>query len=178
MEALLAVKDMFPRISNSELMAPVDNVIVSTEKLRQRLLEEGMSEGAIQDTEQIMRSEFASLQDQVVLLKQKQILLLDTLRQLEVSHHPMIVACHCEGNGWNGKTVATLIGKWDDSMHYMVGDVSGKSNRAESFSEAQLLWKCSKPAKHPTRYNLTRFAITLNELTPGLKVKHLVLSHS
>ncbi|RWW20225.1 hypothetical protein BHE74_00043519 [Ensete ventricosum] len=83
MEALLAVKDMFPRISNSELMAPVDNVIVSTEKLRQRLLEEGMSEGAIQDTEQIMRSEFASLQDQVVLLKQKQILLLDTLRQLE-----------------------------------------------------------------------------------------------
>lgn len=55
-------------------------------------------------------------------------------------------------------------------MHYMVGDVSGKGNRAESFSEAQLLWKRSKPSKHPTRYNLTRFAITLNELTPGLKV--------
>ncbi|PQM36853.1 hypothetical protein Pyn_04986 [Prunus yedoensis var. nudiflora] len=29
-EALQAVKDMFPRISNSELMAPVDNVAVST----------------------------------------------------------------------------------------------------------------------------------------------------
>ncbi|CAL9766469.1 unnamed protein product [Musa acuminata subsp. burmannicoides] len=501
-EALQAVKDMFPRISNSELMAPMDNVIVSTEKLRQRLLEEGLSEAAIQDSEQIMRSEFASLQNQVVLLKQKQILLLDTLRQLEtekvdlentlidenhkrsrecestsvpengkfsgacspevspsesdydngrhdpveeeideedntffdtkdflssssfkssrsdfpkfqidsdddsgssvdgtdssmksvrtkyayirrrkklpdpvekekgvslwsmikdnigkdltkvclpvyfneplsslqkcfedleysylidqayecgkkgdglmrilnvaafavsgyastegrsckpfnpllgetyeaeypekglkffaekVSHHPMIVACHCEGNGWkfwgdsnlrskfwgrsiqldpvgilsvefddgevfqwnkvttsiynlilgklycdhygtmriqgngeyscklkfkeqsiidrnphqvqgvvldrSGKTVATLIGKWDGSMHYMVGDVSGKGNRAESFSEAQLLWKRSKPSKHPTRYNLTRFAITLNELTPGLKEK-------
>lgn len=83
-EALQAVKDMFPRISNSELMAPMDNVIVSTEKLRQRLLEEGLSEAAIQDSEQIMRSEFASLQNQVVLLKQKQILLLDTLRQLEV----------------------------------------------------------------------------------------------
>ncbi|KAF2296758.1 hypothetical protein GH714_001706 [Hevea brasiliensis] len=40
MEALQAVKDMFPRMSNSELMAPIDNVAVSTEKLRQRLQEE------------------------------------------------------------------------------------------------------------------------------------------
>lgn len=92
-EALQAVKDMFPRISNSELMAPMDNVIVSTEKLRQRLLEEGLSEAAIQDSEQIMRSEFASLQNQVVLLKQKQILLLDTLRQLEVEKDDLWLAC-------------------------------------------------------------------------------------
>ncbi|KAJ6349507.1 hypothetical protein OIU77_006981 [Salix suchowensis] len=39
MEALQAVKDMFPRMSNSELMAPMDNVAVSNE-LRKRLQEE------------------------------------------------------------------------------------------------------------------------------------------
>ncbi|XP_052201872.1 oxysterol-binding protein-related protein 1C-like isoform X2 [Diospyros lotus] len=83
MEALQAVKDMFPRMSNSELMAPVDNVSVSTEKLRQRLLVEGVSEAAIQDSEQIMRNEFAALHNQLTLLKQKHWLLLDTLRQLE-----------------------------------------------------------------------------------------------
>ncbi|KAK7351141.1 hypothetical protein VNO77_10368 [Canavalia gladiata] len=500
MEALQAVKDMFPRMSNSELMAPVDNVTVSTEKLRHRLMEEGVNEAAIQDSEQIMRSEFAALQSQLVLLKQKQSILIDTLRQLEtekvdlentvvdesqrqwndeetssrlaqekfsegsaseseddnerndaaeeetddddnaffdtrdilssssfksngsdyrvssfssddegfyafeseedvdhsiryvgtnyphvkrrkklpdpiekekgvslwsmikdnigkdltkvclpvyfneplsslqkcfeemeysylldqayewgkrgnglmrilyvaafavsgyastegrickpfnpllgetyeanypdkglrffsekVSHHPMIVACHCEGTGWkfwgdsnlkskfwgrsiqldpvgiltlefddgevfqwtkvttsiynlilgklycdhygtmriqgnqeyscklkfkeqsiidrnphqvhgivqdrNGKTVSTLFGKWDESMHFVNGDYTGKGKGHESLSEAHLLWKRSKPPKFPTRYNFTRFAITLNELTPGLKEK-------
>ncbi|XP_021604119.1 oxysterol-binding protein-related protein 1C isoform X2 [Manihot esculenta] len=83
MEALRAVKDMFPRMSNSELMAPIDHVAISTEKLRQRLQEEGVREEAIQDSEQIMRSEFVSLQNQIMLLKQKQWLLIDTLRQLE-----------------------------------------------------------------------------------------------
>ena len=70
----------------------------------------------------------------------------------------------------NGKTVATLFGKWDESMHYVIGDCSSKGNGFESLSEARLLWKRSEPPKFPTRYNLTRFAITLNELTPGLKV--------
>ncbi|AES71352.1 putative oxysterol-binding protein [Medicago truncatula] len=496
MEALQAVKDMFPRISNSELMAPVDNVTISTEKLRNRLLEEGTSEAAIQDSEQIMKTEFAALQNQLVLLKQKHSILIDTLRHLEtdkvdlentvvdesqrqwndqedssglqekfsegsaseseddnerndvaeeetddddnvffdtrdilssssfksngsdyrvssfssdndafeseddvdssnryigtnhprvkrrkklpdpvekekgvslwsmikdnigkdltkvclpvyfneplsslqkcfeemeysylldqayewgkrgdslmrilyvaafavsayastegrickpfnpllgetyeanypdkglrffsekVSHHPMIVACHCEGTGWkfsgdsnlkskfwgrsiqldpvgtltlefddgevfqwskvttsiynlilgklycdhygtmriegnqeyscklkfkeqsiidrnphqvhgivqdrNGKTVSTLFGKWDESMHYVNGDYTGKGKGHESLSEAHLLWKRSKAPMFPTRYNFTRFAITLNELTPGLKEK-------
>ncbi|GAU45409.1 hypothetical protein TSUD_134260 [Trifolium subterraneum] len=496
-EALQAVKDMFPRISNSELMAPVDNVTISTDKLRNRLMEEGVSESAIQDSEQIMKTEFAALQNQLVLLKQKHSILIDTLRHLEtdkvdlentvvdesqrqwndqedcygltqekfsegsaseseddnerndaaeeetdeddnvffdtrdilssssfksngsdyrvssfssdndafeseedvdpsnryigtnhpfvkrrkklpdpvekekgvslwsmikdnigkdltkvclpvyfneplsslqkcfeemeyshlldqayewgkrgdslmrilyvaafavsayastegrickpfnpllgetyeahypdkglrffsekVSHHPMIVACHCEGTGWkfsgdsnlkskfwgrsiqldpvgtltlefddgevfqwskvttsiynlilgklycdhygtmriegnqeyscklkfkeqsiidrnphqvhgivqdrNGKTVSTLFGKWDESMHYVNGDYTGKGKGHESLSEAHLLWKRSKPPIFPTRYNFTRFAITLNELTPGLKEK-------
>ncbi|KAF5954927.1 hypothetical protein HYC85_007783 [Camellia sinensis] len=87
-DALQAIKDLFPRVSNSELMAPVDNVVVSTEKLRQLLLEEGVSEAAIQDSEQIMRNEFAALQNQLMLLKEKHWLLLDSLRQLEV--HVMI----------------------------------------------------------------------------------------
>ncbi|CAN6480109.1 unnamed protein product [Victoria cruziana] len=464
-EALLAVKDLFPRMSNSELMAPLNGIAISTAKLRQRLLVEGLNEAAILDCEQIMMTEFSTLQNQLILLKQKQSLLLDTLRQLEtekvdlentlvdesqrqlehgaslrsrndkfsegsitesdddnerqdaveeetdeedstffdtrdflssssfkstgsefqrssfdsdeqelcpidtdgqvdvstlfagfnypyvrrrkklpdpiekekgkcfedleysylvdrayewgkrgdslmrilniaafavsgyastegrhckpfnpllgetyeadypdkgirffsekVSHHPMIVACHCEGRGWkfwgdsnlkskfwgrsiqldpvgvltlefddgmvlqwskvttsiynlilgklycdhygtmriqgnceyscklkfkeqsiidrnphqvhgivqdrSGRTVATLFGKWDESMHYVKGDFSGKNK--ELLPEARLLWKRSKPAEHPTRYNLSRFAITLNELTPGLKEK-------
>ncbi|XP_058179221.1 oxysterol-binding protein-related protein 1C-like isoform X1 [Rhododendron vialii] len=498
MEALQAVKDMFPRMSNSELMAQMGNsVALSTDKLRQRLLEEGVTEAAIQDSEQIMKSEFSALRNHLLLLKQKQLLLLDTMRQLEtekvdlentvvdesqrqskdqetssrleqdkysdgspsesdddndihdameeetdddnnaffdtrdylssssvrsngsdirrssfdseddvdldsddgidscirsvgtnhphvrrrkrlpdpvekengvslwsmikdnigkdltkvclpvyfnepisslqkcfedleysylldrayewgkmgnslmrilnvaafavsgysstdgrnckpfnpllgetyeaeypdkglrfvsekVSHHPTIVACHCEGRGWkfwgdsnlkskfwgrsiqldpvgvlslefddgevfqwskvttsiynlilgklycdhygtmhvqgnrdysckikfkeqsiidrnphqvqgivqdkNGKKVATLLGKWDESLHYFNGDCSGKG-KGSDLSEAHLLWKRSKPSRFPTRYNLTRFAITLNELTPGLKEK-------
>ncbi|KAJ4815213.1 OSBP(oxysterol binding protein)-related protein 1C [Rhynchospora pubera] len=184
----------------------------------------------------------------------------------KVSHHPMVVACHCEGNGWkfwadstlkskfwgrsiqldpvgvltlefddgevfqwskvttsiynlilgklycdhygtmriqgnrefscklkfkeqsiidrnphqvqgvvqdrHGKTVATLLGKWDESMRFVHGDYfGGKGKGTEQLSDARVLWKRSKPAKFPTRYNLTRFAITLNELTPGLKEK-------
>ncbi|CAI9764047.1 unnamed protein product [Fraxinus pennsylvanica] len=499
MEAIQAVKEMFPRISNSELMAPLENVAVSTEKLRQQLLEEGVSESAIQDSEQNMRNEFGSVQNQLMLLKQKHWMLTDTLQQLEtekvdlentvvdesqrqlneigassrsrqdkysesasesedenervdaaedgtdeedntffdtkdflssssfksngsgfrtssfssddnklyafeaddsvdpairaagtnfpyvkhrkklpdpvekekgvslwsmikdnigkdltkvclpvyfneplsslqkcvedleysylldrahewgkrgnslmrilnvaafavsgyastdgrnckpfnpllgetyeadypdkgfrffsekVSHHPMVVACHCEGTGWkfygdsnlkskfwgrsiqldpvgvltlefedgevfqwskvttsiynlilgklycdhygtmriegnrnyscklkfkeqsiidrnphqvqgivqdrSGKTVATLFGKWDESMHYVKGDCSSKGKGHESLSEARLLWKRSKPPKFPTRCNLTRFAIGLNELIPELKEK-------
>ncbi|KAG6419815.1 hypothetical protein SASPL_116327 [Salvia splendens] len=458
LEALEAVKDMFPRMSNSEFMAPIETLAVSTEGLRQKLLEEGLSEPAIEESEQIMRSEFASLQNQFRLLSQKYWLLTDTLRQLEtekvdlentvvdesqrqfkdveasarekdkysgsatesedenervdvvdedtdeeestffdtkdflssssfksngsdlrtssfssddddelneagdnpepgiksagtnfahvkrrkklpdpdekekgvslwsmikdnigkdltkgnslmrilnvaafavsgysstegrickpfnpllgetyeadypdkglrffsekVSHHPMVVACHCEGTGWrfygdsnlrskfwgrsiqldpegtltlefddgevfqwskvktsiynlilgklycdhygtmriqgncgyscklkfkeqslmdrnphqvqglvqdkSGKTAATLIGKWDTSMHYVNGEFKGKGHDS---SEAHLLWRRSKPPEFPTRYNLTRFAITLNELVPGMEEK-------
>ncbi|XP_062212164.1 oxysterol-binding protein-related protein 1C-like isoform X2 [Phragmites australis] len=71
----------------------------------------------------------------------------------------------------SGRTVATLFGKWDESMHYVMGDCFGKGKGSEQFSEAHLLWIRSKPPKFPTRYNFTRFAITLNELTPGLKEK-------
>ncbi|KAF6139496.1 hypothetical protein GIB67_005133 [Kingdonia uniflora] len=84
LEALQAVKDLFPRMSNSELMAPVDNVVICTDKLRQRLMEEGVGEVAILEIEQIMRNEFSTLQNQLLLLKQKHSLLIDTLRQLEV----------------------------------------------------------------------------------------------
>lgn len=84
MEALQAVKEMFPRISNSDYFVPMDNgVAVSTEKLRQRLLDEGVSEDAIQESEDIMRDEFSGLHKHLVVLKQRQLLLIDTLRQLE-----------------------------------------------------------------------------------------------
>lgn len=78
----------------------------------------------------------------------------------------------------NGKILSTLLGKWDDSMYYINGDYSGKGKGYESMSDAHLLWKRSKPPKFPTRYNFTRFAITLNELTPGLKVPFLIHTFS
>ncbi|CAL5432682.1 unnamed protein product [Camellia sinensis] len=66
-----------------------------------------------------------------------------------------------------GKKVATLFGKWDDSVHYMNGDGTSKP---KDFADASLLWKRCKPCSS-TRYNMTSFAITLNELTPGLQEK-------
>ncbi|KAG6516512.1 hypothetical protein ZIOFF_026977 [Zingiber officinale] len=90
MEALRAMKDMYPRISTSELMTPVDNVVASTEKLRNRLEEENVSNTVIQDCEQIMKGEFVALQNQLVLLNQKQAVLVDTLRQLEIEERGRI----------------------------------------------------------------------------------------
>lgn len=60
-------------------------------------------------------------------------------------------------------------------MHYVNDDCSGKGKGFESLKESHVLWKRSKPPRFPTRYNLTRFAITLNELTPGLKVIVMIL---
>lgn len=55
MEALQAVKGMFPRMSSSELIAHMGNTVaVSTDKKRQRLLEEGVTEAVIQDSEPII----------------------------------------------------------------------------------------------------------------------------
>lgn len=76
----------------------------------------------------------------------------------------------------SGKTVATLFGKWDESMHYVLGDYSGKGKALDSLSDAHILWMRSKPPKVPTRYNFTRFANMLNELTPGLQVYAILRS--
>ncbi|GMJ15068.1 OSBP(oxysterol binding protein)-related protein 2A [Hibiscus trionum] len=70
----------------------------------------------------------------------------------------------------SGKKVATLLGKWDDSMYYINGYESDKP-KDFSPSNASLLWKKNEPPPNPTRYNLTSFAITLNELTPELQEK-------
>ena len=55
-------------------------------------------------------------------------------------------------------------------MHYTTGDGTGKSKDRITSSNATLLWKSNKPPANLTRYNLSSFAITLNELTPGLQV--------
>ena len=61
-------------------------------------------------------------------------------------------------------------------MYYMNGNVNVKPKDFTS-SNASLLWKRTMPSPNLTRYNLTPFAITLNELTPGLKVYNDVLDH-
>ncbi|KAL8503325.1 hypothetical protein ACS0TY_022167 [Phlomoides rotata] len=68
-----------------------------------------------------------------------------------------------------GKKVSQLFGKWDDSMHFVNGEGSG--NAKDRSEEASLLWKRNTIPPNLTRYNLTSFAITLNEMTPGLKEK-------
>ncbi|KAI3825559.1 hypothetical protein L1987_07049 [Smallanthus sonchifolius] len=83
MESLKAVKCMFPRMSNKELLKPMSTEItISTEKLRARLLKEGVNEEIIQDSERIMKTEFAEMQTQLARFRKKLRLLIDTLRML------------------------------------------------------------------------------------------------
>ncbi|XP_072958634.1 oxysterol-binding protein-related protein 2A-like [Typha angustifolia] len=70
-----------------------------------------------------------------------------------------------------GTKVATLIGKWDDNMCCTIIDDVSKSNGSNITHNSTLLWKRSKPPTNPTRYNLSSFAITLNELTSELQGK-------
>ncbi|XP_039122219.1 oxysterol-binding protein-related protein 2A-like isoform X2 [Dioscorea cayenensis subsp. rotundata] len=70
-----------------------------------------------------------------------------------------------------GAKVAALRGKWDDSMYYTEGDAMFRTNDSRSPENTSLLWRRSKPPDNPTRYNLSSFAITLNELTPELQEK-------
>lgn len=81
-ESLLAAKDKFPRLSTGDL-APSEDMVISTEKLRSRLSQEGITEEVIKDCESIMLSELSTLQNQMKALQLKHIVLLDTLRQLE-----------------------------------------------------------------------------------------------
>lgn len=71
-----------------------------------------------------------------------------------------------------GKTVATLFGKWDDNLHYVIGGPfgKGKGSNVSSNSKPHFLWNRHQIPEQQTRYNLTEFALTLNEITPELKV--------
>ncbi|KAK4260430.1 hypothetical protein QN277_003546 [Acacia crassicarpa] len=68
----------------------------------------------------------------------------------------------------SGKKDAAIFGKWDDCMYYVIGDENVKSKHTPL--DASMLWKRTKPPTNLTRYNMTSFAITLNELVPGLKL--------
>ncbi|XP_033132915.1 oxysterol-binding protein-related protein 2A isoform X2 [Brassica rapa] len=69
----------------------------------------------------------------------------------------------------SAKKAATVFGKWDDSLYYVAGDGVSKTKVSDPASNALLLWRRTKPPPNVTRYNLTSFAITMNELTPGLE---------
>ncbi|CAI9095897.1 OLC1v1031932C3 [Oldenlandia corymbosa var. corymbosa] len=91
--------------------------------------------------------------------------------QLKFKDHSILERNPHQVNGFvednKGKKVATLFGKWNEGMYF----VNGEGNKPKDTCDATLLWKRNLPPTNPTRYNLTSFAITLNELTPGLKEK-------
>ncbi|XP_071736436.1 oxysterol-binding protein-related protein 1D [Rutidosis leptorrhynchoides] len=70
-----------------------------------------------------------------------------------------------------GEKVAMLMGKWDEAMYYVLGDPTTKPKGYDPMTEAVLLWERDNKSATKTRYNLTPFAISLNEITPGLKEK-------
>lgn len=84
LDSLQAAKDLFPRVLTNIDCSPHEEVTVSTEKLRLRLLQEGISDAIIKDCESIMLGEVSELQNHVKVLQRKHMMLLDTLRQLEV----------------------------------------------------------------------------------------------
>ena len=53
-----------------------------------------------------------------------------------------------------------LHGHWDDAL---LADLPDGSQAC--------LWRKAAPPPEPTRYNLTAFAIELNEMTPGLEAR-------
>ncbi|CAI5464918.1 unnamed protein product [Closterium sp. Yama58-4] len=69
-----------------------------------------------------------------------------------------------------GDEQGTLMGRWDQHMHYVPGDLTSKTAKEESevLATAQLIWK-KNPVQPNLKYKFTPFTITLNELTPGLK---------
>ncbi|KAF3783527.1 Oxysterol-binding protein-related protein 2A [Nymphaea thermarum] len=70
-----------------------------------------------------------------------------------------------------GHVLASIFGKWDDSIFYVSGDINAKPKGYNPVSEAFLLWRRVRAPAGLTKYNLTSFAVTVNELTPGLKEK-------
>jgi len=90
-EALLAAKDLFPRVFTNSEFVPSEDIVVSTENLRRRLLQEGIAEPIIKDCESILLSEVSELQNKLKTLQCKHVILLDTLRRLEVSLSPLAV---------------------------------------------------------------------------------------
>ncbi|XP_068332922.1 oxysterol-binding protein-related protein 1D-like [Pyrus communis] len=82
-DALLGAKDLFPRVFTSNDLVPSEDIVVSTEKLRLRLTQEGIGEPVIKECESIMLLEVSELQNQLKGLQSKHVMLLESLRQLE-----------------------------------------------------------------------------------------------
>jgi len=60
------------------------DIMLSTEKLRVRLLQEGLGETVVKECESIMMSELLELHNQIKSQQQQHSILIDRLRQLEV----------------------------------------------------------------------------------------------
>lgn len=94
-QALRSTRSLFPHrpLSDSLSLLPPNDLSVSTERLKKRLLDEGMNESLVEDCEQIMLSEFSEIQGQVKVLCAERSNLLDTLRQLEVYILVIVMLC-------------------------------------------------------------------------------------
>lgn len=85
-QALVSTRGLYPlRPLSDHLSLAPNNISVSAERLKKRLLEVGSSESLVKDCEQIMLAEFSELQEQLQILCQERMNLLDTIRQLEVN---------------------------------------------------------------------------------------------
>lgn len=83
-EVLLIGKDKFSKLSTDNDLALPDEIIVSTEKLRSRLMQDGISEAIVEECESIMQGELALIKNQLEALQIKHIFLLNSLKRLEV----------------------------------------------------------------------------------------------
>lgn len=98
-QALASNRSISPQTSLNYNLSPVpSDLSVSTDRLKKRLIEEGISETLVNDCEQIMLSEFSEIQGQLQVLCEERYNLLDTIRQLEVmlpfeSVSTLLVSC-------------------------------------------------------------------------------------
>lgn len=98
-QALVSTRGLYPlRPLSDHLSLAPNNISVSAERLKKRLLEVGSSESLVKDCEQIMLAEFSELQEQLQILCQERMNLLDTIRQLEVNFITCVV---CMFYLWN-----------------------------------------------------------------------------
>lgn len=82
---LQAAKELFPR--NSLLVGvvtPSEEITISTDKLRLKLLDCGLSEDKVKECEDVMLEEFADVKEQLRVIQQRRLTLLERLRMLEV----------------------------------------------------------------------------------------------
>ena len=85
-QALASSRNLFPlKIVNDNLPFVPNDLSLSAQKLKKRLLEEGISDAVVKDCEQIILSEFSEMQGQLKVLLEERSCLIDTLRELEVT---------------------------------------------------------------------------------------------
>lgn len=84
-QALVSTRSLYPqRTLNDSLSIVPKDLSISTEKLKKRLVDEGINESLVKDCEQIMLSEFNEIQGQFNVLCEERSNLFDIIRQLEV----------------------------------------------------------------------------------------------
>ncbi len=85
MEALESAKDFCPRSSLViGITPPAEEITISTEKLRVKLIEHGLSEEVVTECENIMLAEFSDVKDKLQVMQNRRVALLEQMRLLEV----------------------------------------------------------------------------------------------